>query len=190
QEFLVFNQELLALVKAGLPILRALDLLIERTRHPAFQKTLQAVRQDVRGGASLSEAMSRHPAHCPALYIASVRAGEQSGNLPEVIQRYIAYLKLIIGLRQKMMKALTYPAFLVVVGVAVVVFLLTYVLPTFSSVYGVTAATLPAATKALIALAGAIRSHFVLAVIAMGAVAAGVRFWIRTPAGRTLWDRV
>ncbi len=136
QEFLVFNQELVALVKAGLPILRIFDLLIERAGRPTFQAVLRAARQDIRGGTAVSEALARHPLYFPELYIASLKAGEQAGNLPEVLQRYIAYLKLIMGLRQKMTKALAYPAFLVVVGVAVVGFLLTYVLPTFSSIYG------------------------------------------------------
>src|SRR5712692_6125697 len=189
REFLVFNQEFLALIKAGLSILRVWDLLIERTRRPAFQATLRAVRQDVRAGASMAEALSRHPHHFPDLYIASVRAGEQAGNLPDVLQRYIVYLKLIIGLRQKMMKALAYPAFLVVVGVAVVAFLLTYVLPTFSAVYGDAATTLPPATQALIALVGAIQAHLVLVALVVIALVAGVRLWVRTAAGRALWDR-
>jgi type IV pilus assembly protein PilC len=188
-ELLVFNQEFLALIKAGLPILRVWDLLIERTRRPAFQATLRAVRQDIRGGASMADALSRHPADFPDLYIASVKAGEQTGNLPEVLQRYIAYLKLIIGLRQKMMKALAYPAFLVVVGVAVVAFLLTYVLPTFSAVYGDAATKLPPATKALLALIEAMQSHLVLVGIVVAAVVGAIRLWINTPAGRAVWDR-
>ncbi len=190
QEFLVFNQEFLALIKAGLPILRMLDLLIDRTRHASFQATLRTVRQDVRGGASLSDALSRHPAYFPELYIASVRAGEQSGNLADVFQRYIAYQKMVIGLRQKMAKALTYPAFLVVVGVAVVAFLLTYVLPTFSAVYGESAQALPAATRGLIALVQAVESHLLLGLTALIAAAAGIRLWVRTPSGRTLVDRM
>jgi type IV pilus assembly protein PilC len=189
QEFLIFNQEFLALLKAGLPILKVWDLLIERTRRPAFQGALRTVRQDVRGGASLAEALSRHSSQFPDLYIASVRAGEQSGNLPEVLQRYIAYLKLIIGLRQKMMKALSYPAFLVVVGVAVVAFLLTYVLPTFSAVYGESATAIPPATKALIALVQAFQANFFAAAVLLAASAAGFRMWIRTPGGRARWDR-
>src|SRR5712691_10301895 len=84
QEFLVFNQEFLALVKAGLPILKVWDLLIERTRRPAFQAALRTVRQDIRGGASMGDALSRHSVFFPDLYVASVRAGEQTGNLPEV----------------------------------------------------------------------------------------------------------
>src|SRR5207237_1735771 len=84
QEFLVFNQELLALVKAGLPILRIFDLLIERARRPAFQAVLRAVRQDIRGGTAMSDALARHPLFFPELYIASLKAGEQAVNLPEV----------------------------------------------------------------------------------------------------------
>ena len=149
-EFLVFNQELLALVKAGLPVLRVWDLLIERAQHPGFQQVLRMVRQDIRGGASASEALAKHPSYFSELYIATVRAGEQSGNLDEVLRRFISYLKLMIGLRQKVSKALAYPAFLILVGIAVVGFLLSYVMPTFVSVYAETAKTLPAATQLLI----------------------------------------
>src|SRR5206468_12330964 len=117
QEFLVFNQELLALVKAGLPVLRVWDLLIERASHSGFQQALRTVRQDIRGGASASEALAKHPIHFSELYIATVKAGEQSGNLAEVLQRFIAYLKLMIGLRQKVSKALAYPGFLVLAGI-------------------------------------------------------------------------
>ena len=95
QEFLIYNQELLALIKAGLPILRVCDLLIERTRHSGFRAALELVRQDIRGGASASDAFSRHPTYFPELYIASIKAGEQAGNLPEVLQRYIQHLKLM-----------------------------------------------------------------------------------------------
>lgn len=189
QEFLVFNQEFLALIKAGLPILKVWDLLIERTRRPLFQASLRTVRQDIRGGASMAEALSRHSVFFPDLYVASVRAGEQAGNLPEVLQRYIAYLKLIISLRQKMMKALAYPAFLVVVGVAVVAFLLTYVMPTFSAVYGDNTATLPPATKALLGLIHLVRANLLFAVGALVLTAIGFRLWLRTSVGRSAWDR-
>src|SRR5438552_7525362 len=163
EEFLVFNQEFLALLKAGLPILKIWDLLIERTRKPEVQKTLRATRHDVRGGASMSEALAHHPGCFPELYTATVRAGEQSGNRPQVLQRYISYLKMMIGLRQKMTKALAYPAFLVVVGIAVVGFLLTYVMPTFVAVYGESARSLPPATQALIALVRSVQANLLTA---------------------------
>jgi len=189
-DFLIFNQEFLALVKAGLPILKVWDLLIERTRRPAFQAALRAVRQEIRGGASLSAALGQHPAQFSELYVASVRAAEQAGNLPEVLQYYIAYLKLMIGLRQKMTKALAYPAFLLVAGIAVIAFMLTYVLPTFSAIYGDTGTKLPASTRALIAFAGGIRSHVLFVVAAAVAGGMALRAWARTTAGRAVWDRV
>lgn len=189
QELLIFNQELLALIKAGLPVLRVWDLLIERTERAAFREALQGIRQDIRGGASASEALARHPQFFSDLYLATIRAGEQSGNLPEVLQRYITYLKLMIGLRQKVTKALAYPAFLIIVGVAVVGFLLSYVIPTFVSVYGESARTLPAATQALIKLIEIGGSQFIpLLVMGAAGLIAG-HAWYRTPAGRLTVDR-
>lgn len=189
QELLIFNQELLALVKAGLPVLRVWDLLIERTERAAFREALQGIRQDIRGGASASEALARHPQFFSDLYLATIRAGEQSGNLPEVLQRYITYLKLMIGLRQKVTKALAYPAFLIIVGVAVVGFLLSYVIPTFVSVYGESAKSLPAATQALITLIqiGGAQVIPLLSVAALILIAG--QGWYRTPAGRLAVDR-
>jgi type IV pilus assembly protein PilC len=146
-QFLVFNQELLALFKSGLPILRVWDLLIERAGHAGFQQTLREVREDIRGGTSASDALTKHLLYFPELYVATIKAGEQSGNLPEVLQRYITYLKLMMGLRQKVTKAISYPIFLVLIGTAVIGFLLTYVMPTFVSVYGESAKTLPWATQ-------------------------------------------
>lgn len=190
QEFLVFNQELLALVKAGLPVLRVWDLLIERSRHSVFREALRKVRQDIRGGASASEALAKHPLYFSDLYIATLRAGEQSGNLAEVLQRYIAYLKLMIGLRQKVMKALAYPAFLVIVGVGVVAFLLMYVMPTFVSVYSESAKTLPVATQALIDIVQVLQAQLVPGIIGLVVGIIGFRTWYRTPAGHFAVDRM
>lgn len=189
QEFLVFNQEFLALVKAGLPILRAWDLLIERTRRPVFLATLQTIRQDIRNGVSVSDALARHPQLFPELYVATIKAGEYSGNLSEVLQRYIAYLKLMIGLKQKITKAMAYPSFLVLTGIAVVGFLLTYVLPTFSVIYG-NSKSLPAPTLALMSAVTVLKANLLwFACLFIGIIVAG-RLWLRTAAGRELWDRL
>ncbi len=190
QDFLIFNQELLALVKAGLPVLRVWDLLIERAQHSHFQNALRAVRNAIRGGASSSEAMASHPQYFSDLYVATIRAGEQSGNLPDVLQRYVVYLKLMLGLRQKVTKALAYPVFLVLVGIAVVAFLLSYVMPTFVAVYGESAKTLPAATKTLINLVESAQAHSIPAALALFGVAVAVRGWYATPAGRYAIDRL
>lgn len=189
-EFLIFNQELLALVKAGLPVLRVWDLLIERARHEGFQQALRMVRQDIRGGASASEALSRHPGYFSELYVASVRAGEQSGNLVEVLKRFIAYLKLMIGLRHKVAKALAYPAFLVLTGIAVVGFLISYVMPTFISVYAETAKSLPVATQLLIDAASAAKVYVAPALaLLIGLLVVGRMYYV-TPHGRLSIDRL
>ena len=190
REFLIFNQELFALMKAGLPVLRVWDLLIERAGHAAFQQALKTVRQDIRGGASASDALAKHPTYFSDLYIATMKAGEQSGNIAEVLQRFIVYLKLMIGLRQKVTKALAYPAFLVLVGVAVIGFLLSYVVPTFVSVYGEVGKTLPAATQTLIDLVNELQRYLVPGLLALLGVGLTVRAYYRTTAGRLAIDRL
>ena len=189
-EFLIFNQELLALVKAGLPVLRVWDLLIERAKHDGFQQALRMVRQDIRGGSSASEALSRHPRYFSELYVATVRAGEQSGNLVEVLKRFIAYLKLMIGLRQKIAKAFAYPAFLVLTGIGVIGFLLTYVMPTFVSVYAETAKSLPVATQALISAASAAKVYVLPGLALMIGFLVAARAYYATPNGRFSVDQV
>ena len=189
-EFLVFNQELLALVKAGLPVLRVWDLLIERSNHTGFQQSLRTVRQDIRGGASASEALAKHPAHFSELYIATIKAGEQSGNLAEVLQRFIAYLKLMIGLRQKVSKALAYPAFLVVVGIAVIGFLLTYVVPTFVSVYAETSKSLPPATQLLLDVVTGCKTYLMPGFAGLVILGLAGRAYYATSAGRLVADRL
>jgi type IV pilus assembly protein PilC len=190
QEFLIFNQELVALVKAGLPVLRVWDLLIERASHAAFQQALRVVRQDIRGGASASDALAKHPMYFSDLYIATMEAGEQSGNIAEVLQRFISYLKLMIGLRQKVAKALAYPAFLVLVGVAVIGFLLSYVVPTFVSVYGESGKMLPAATRLLIDLVTQLQTYLFPGLVTLVGLGVTVRTYYGTPAGRLAIDRL
>ncbi|HEU5409352.1 MAG TPA: type II secretion system F family protein [Nitrospira sp.] len=189
-QFLVFNQELLALVKSGLPILRIWDLLIERAGHAGFQRTLRDVREDIRGGASASDALAKHPIYFPELYVATVKAGEQSGNLPEVLQRYVAYLKLMVGLRQKVKKAISYPMVLIGIGMAVVGFLLTYVMPTFVSVYGESAKTLPWATQVLLDMVMHAESRIVPAVVVVIGIMLGIHAYYATPTGQLAIDRL
>lgn len=189
-EVLVFNQELLALLKAGLAVLRIWDLVIERASHADFQQALRAVREDIRGGSAMSEAMAKHPQYFDELYVATIRAGEQSGNLPEVLQRYISYLKLMMELKQKVGKALAYPAFLVVVGFGVIAFLVGYVMPTFVSVYGESAQALPWATQALLNVIEALNQHLMAGLaLCIGAIV-GLKAYRATAAGRLTTDRL
>jgi len=189
-QFLVFNQELLALVKSGLPILRIWDLLIERAGHAGFQRTLRAVREDIRGGASASDALAKHPGYFPELYVATVKAGEQSGNLPEVLQRYVAYLKLMVELHQKVKKAISYPIVLICIGLAVVGFLLTYVMPTFVSIYGESAKTLPWATQFLLDVVTHAESKLLPAAVVLIGIVLGVHACYATSSGHLAIDRL
>jgi type IV pilus assembly protein PilC len=189
-QFLVFNQELVALVKSGLPVLRVWDLLIERAGHAGFQQALCEVREDIRGGASASDALVKHSAYFPELYVATVKAGEQSGNLPEVLQRYVSYLKLMIGLQQKLIKAISYPSVLILIGVAVLGFLLTYVMPTFVSVYGESAKSLPFATQVVLdGVAHAEEIALPAAVVMIGMILAA-RAYYATSSGHLAIDRL
>lgn len=190
REFLVFNQELLALVKAGLPVLRVWELLIERANHSGFQQALRTVRQDIRGGASASEALAKHPNHFSELYIATIKAGEQSGNLAEVLQRFIAYLKLMLGLRQKLSKALAYPGFLVLVGIAVIGFLLSYVVPTFVSVYAESSKSLPPATQLLLDLVTGGQAYVLPGLVGLVVLGFAGRTYYGTSTGRLVVDRL
>ena len=166
REFLVFNQELLALIRAGLPIIRILDILIGRASHPSFQTAMVGVRDGVRGGLSISEAMSRYPTYFSGLYVSSLRAGERSGNLVEILQRYLTYLKRMLAVRKKVLSALMYPSFLLIVGISVVFFLLTYVMPTFMEIFKDSETQLPLATQRLIGVVGFLQNYFLYLLIA------------------------
>ncbi len=169
REFLVFNQELLALVRAGISIMRILDILIGRASQPAFQATMVGVRDGVRGGLSLSEAMAKYPTYFSGLYVSSLRAGERSGSLVEILQRHIVYLKKMLAVRKKVVSALSYPIFLLVVGISVIFFLLTYVMPTFMEIFKESETQLPLATQRLIFVVGFLQNYFLY--LLLGAVA-------------------
>lgn len=188
-QFMIFNQELLALIKSGLPILRVWDLLIDRAGHPGFKQVLREVKEDIRSGASASDALAKHSSYFPNLYVSTIKAGEQSGNLSEVLQRYVAYLKQMIELRQKMTKAISYPIFLIVTGVAVIGFLVAYVMPTFVSVYGETGKTLPWATQLLLQLVAQAEVWGMAAMIVLAGLMFGIRTYYATSAGQLRIDR-
>ena len=117
REFLVFNQELATLLKAGMPLVQSLDILRRRVSNPLFKAVLDDVYERVRAGSSLSEAFEAHGALFPGVYTASLLAGEKSGNLEQVIRRYVAYVKVVSSVRRKTISALVYPAILLALSV-------------------------------------------------------------------------
>jgi type IV pilus assembly protein PilC len=186
---LVFNQELLALVRAGLPIIVVLDLLRERNQNPRLRALLESVREEVKAGAALSAAMAKHPAVFGPLYTAALHAGEQSGNFADALARFVEYQKRILALRHRLRAALTYPVILVGASLAVILFLLTFVVPTFSRIYGDMDAELPAATRVLVTITSYLQGALPVVLLAIGAAALALWRWRRTPQGRRLTDR-
>jgi type IV pilus assembly protein PilC len=190
QEFMVFNQELAALLKAGLPLLQALDLMLERMHNPHFRSVLADVRDRVKSGAELSDAFAAHGDLFPRLYPSSLKAGERSGELELVIRRFIRYMKLVLDARRRIVSALVYPAVLVCLSVAMIAVMAIYVVPRFMGFFSELGADLPLITRIVLAVSRFANSNWpiLLAAIVVGVFA--FRAWGRTAAGRLSIDRV
>ncbi len=189
EKFLIFNQQFVTLIRAGLPILKALDLLTDRLTDPKLSSHLRRVREEVKNGSLLSDAFSRQGVF-PTIYVTTVLAGERSGSLPEVIERYISYQKLALSVRKKLLVSLMYPALLIVLVLCLIVFLVTYVVPNFAELYKSMEAQLPAPTLILIAIGTTARNYVLLGFAALIGAVFAFRAWIQTATGREALDRV
>lgn len=186
---LTFNQEMLVLIKAGMPIMQVLDAILERHDNGKLSEILRQVREDVKGGTALSSALEKHGRAFPPLYVASIRAGERTGDLPNTIRRYIQYLKRVDGIRKKVIAALFYPAILVIFACMAVTLLLLYVVPTFAQVYTDSGSLLPLPTRMLIEFTSFLKRFAPLAVVFGIGAAAAYRSWVGTESGRYTVDR-
>jgi len=187
-EFLILNQQFNTLIKAGLPILKALDLLATRASSPKLRPVVSQVRDRVREGKSLSEAVTEAGVFSK-VYSTAILAGEKSGNLPGVLDYYIAYQRVSTGVRKKILASLAYPALLVCVAVIIVTYLITVVIPKFALLYRDMNVELPAPTRLLIAITVDYR-YSVLGTVALIAVtAAGIFLWSRSEEGGAAFDR-
>jgi len=158
EKFLIFNQQFVTLIRAGLPILKGLDLLADRLTDPKLGPHIKTVRDEVRKGTLLSEAF-RMQGVFPKIYVTTVMAGEKSGSLAEVLDRYISYQKLSLAVRKKILVSLLYPSVLIFLVLCLIVFLVTFVVPNFAQLYTSMSAQLPAMTQILIAVGTTARSY-------------------------------
>jgi type IV pilus assembly protein PilC len=149
--FLIFNQQFLTLIKAGLPILTALDLLIKRQRDKFLLQMLENVRERVKGGELLSDAFAAQQVF-PKMYTTTLLAGEKSGNMEEVLSRYISYQRMVQTFRKKLLVSLVYPTLLVSVVIVMLIFLITFVVPKFADLFNNLGAELPAITVFMLAV--------------------------------------
>src|SRR5580700_10638878 len=148
-QFVIFNQQFVTLIHAGLPIIQSLELLMKRQRNPFFRSVLQNVRDRVRGGELLSDAFEAQKVF-PKVYTTTLLAGEKSGNLEEVLGRYIAFQRLAVSFRKKLISSLVYPALLVAVLAVMMTFLITFVVPQFATLYHTLGAALPPMTSLML----------------------------------------
>src|SRR5215831_11622281 len=187
EKFIIFNQQFVTLIRAGLPILKGLDLLAERLTDPKLGPYVKAVRDEVRSGTLLSEAF-RQQGIFPKIYITTVMAGEKSGSLIEVLDRYIGYQKMSLAVKKKVMVSLMYPAVLIVLVVLLMVFLVTYVVPTFAGLYNSMNANLPKITMYLIAVGTTARSYIVFGFAGLVGLIFLFRWWARRESAREKVD--
>lgn len=188
-DFILFNQQFVALIRAGLPILKGLDLLKDRIINPLLRRHIADVRERVHSGALLSEAL-RAQSVFPTVYTASIFAGERSGNLVEVINRYIQYEKTILTVRKRFLNSLIYPTFLIVLSIVMVGVILAYVIPQFAELYSGLNVELPITTQVLIAVSAGIRGNLVLILpLLLGSIAI-LTIWGGTAGGQHWVDEL
>jgi type IV pilus assembly protein PilC len=188
-DFLIFNQQFCTLIKAGLPILKALDLLAERAAAPRLRPALRDVRQRVRDGALLSEGLAAQGSF-PPVYVTAVTAGERSGNLTGVIEQYISYLRVSTGFRRQLLTALIYPSILVCAVVIIMSYLVTFAMPRFASLYKDLDVPLPKITQVVLDISLPLRNYFLVfaAIVVIGGAA--IFLWTRSDRGGLLIDRL
>jgi type IV pilus assembly protein PilC len=189
EEFVIFNQQFLTLVRAGLPIVQALELLAKRQRNQYFRMLLEDVRDRTKGGELISDAFEKQGAF-PKIYSTTLMAGEKSGNLDEVLSRYVAFQRLGLSFRKKLIASLVYPVVLVLGVIALMTMLVTFVIPKFSELFSDLNQTLPPMTEFTINSAMILRKYLPVIVIALIAIYLALRRWAKTPEGAETLDRI
>src|SRR5260221_5322609 len=190
REFLVFNQELATLLKAGMPLVQSLDLLKRRVTAPAFRRVLDDVHDKVRSGTALSDAFDAHRDLFPSVYTASLLAGERSGNLDAMLRRYVEYTKIIATVKRKTVSALVYPAILVSLALVLVTIIVLKVVPAFSDFYSTFGAELPLSTRVIVSFSEFLRSQFLLVIGAVIGSVVAVVAWVRQPGQQARFDHL
>lgn len=188
EKFLIFNQQFVTLIKAGLPILKGLDLLADRLVDAKLKPYVNSVRDEVRHGSLLSDAFDKQGIF-PPVYVTSVLAGEKSGALAEVLERFITYQRTALAIRKRVIVSLIYPTFLIILVVGLIIFLVTYVVPNFAELYGNMSANLPRMTQILIAVGTTARSYILGLVGFVVVLAVAFRIWSRRKSAQLLIDR-
>jgi type IV pilus assembly protein PilC len=188
-EFIIFNQQFLTLIKAGLPILKSLDLLSRRQRNKYFKTVLEDVQQKVKSGALLSDAFAAQ-GNISKIYTTTLLAGERSGNLEEVLGRFITFQRIAMTFRKKLLSSLWYPALLFIALGVMLTFLMTYVVPQFADLYTALNAKLPASTVMMLGIGKTIQGYYPWILGALVLIVLGFTVWMRSESGARTLDAV
>ncbi len=188
EKFLIFNQQFVTLIKAGLPILKSLDLLADRLTDAKLRPIIDSIRTEVKNGSLLSEAFQKQHVF-PPMYVTSVMAGEKSGSLTEVLERYVTYQRLALAVRKKLLVSLIYPALLLTLVLLLIVFLVTYVVPNFAMLYSGMGTQLPYATRILVAVGTTARNYILLGVAGLVGLYFAFGVWSRGARAQELIDK-
>lgn len=189
ETFLIFNQQFLTLIKAGLPILGSLELLGKRQKLPNFRAQLEDVAARVRTGESFSQAFEAQGGF-PIVYTTTLLAGERSGNLEEVLQRFLDFQRVSLTFRKKLKASLIYPALLIVMVVGLFIFLITFVVPRFAALYDQLGTKLPGLTVFLLDLGRYAQSYGIYVGVVVAVIGYLLYRWAKTEAGAVLIDRI
>ena len=189
EEFLIFNQQFLTLIRAGVPILPALEMLTKSQKNVAFRSQLESVSQRVRTGQSPSEAFEAQGGF-PPIYTTTLLAGERSGHLEDVLARYLSFQRISLTFRKKLTASMFYPALLVIMVLSMFIFLITFVVPRFGQLYDQIGGHLPALTTFLLALGKNFQAYILYAIPVIALIAYGLWRWGRTESGSNRIDRI
>jgi len=187
-EIIMFSRQMALLIESGTDLVTALDLLQEQTDNQTLRKIIGQVASEIRAGSSLSVALSKHPRAFSPMYYRAITAGEQGGNLEVVLRQMADHIEKGVTTEKQIRAALTYPFIVVFVAVIVVIVLVSFVLPAFTSMYKEFGVELPLITRILISITDWFSQYGVFVILAMVVAAFAVYFYIRTPGGRHWWD--
>ena len=190
KEVIMFSRQLAILLESGIDIVTAIDLFKSQAGNKAFKIILDQLVADLRGGSAFSEALAKFPKVFSTMYCRTIAAGEQSGNLDTVLRRMADYMERSASAAKKVKSALTYPIVVIVVAIVVIGILVFFVMPTFTKLYSNLGAKLPAITSALINVANWAVHYGVYVFVALIGLIVGTVLYIRTPNGKTNWDRL
>ena len=189
-DFLIFNQEMIALLKAGLPVVHSFEILLERQESPGLRRVLADIKERVNAGASISDAFAEQGDIFPRLYWTSLKAGEKSGEIEAVLRRYLKYQKTVMAISRKVISTLVYPAILILLSTGLITILMTFVIPRFATLFEDFNAQLPLLTVVVVRVATFLRHNFVWLLAVLIVAGFLMSRWLRSTKGGRWGDAI